>query len=105
MRRESVSSARSRLRPRERIPVRWVLNGARATFRALRSAAQRRVKGVVHSLVPDVTVFNDDDRRLLLVALKVLYHNTDRSLAYGYPISRREVEAMVRRLGGRTDLL
>jgi hypothetical protein len=52
-----------------------------------------------------VSVFNEDDRKLLLVSLKVLYHNLDRSLAYGYPISRKEVQEMVRRLGGRTDLL
>lgn len=56
-------------------------------------------------LEADRTVFNEDDRKLLLVALKVLYHNLDRSFSYGYPITRREVEQMVRRLGGRTDLL
>ena len=63
----------------------------------------------LHSLdleMPAIEVFNDDDRRLLLVALKVLYHNELKvSLALGYPVTKSEIERMVTRLGGRPELL
>lgn len=52
-----------------------------------------------------IAQLSDDDRKLLLVALKVLYHNLERSLAYGYPITGGEVQVMVRRLGGDSRLL
>lgn len=56
--------------------------------------------------MPAIEVFNDDDRRLLLVALKVLYHNELKvSLALGYPVTKSEIERMVTRLGGRPELL
>lgn len=52
-----------------------------------------------------VAALSDDDRKLLLVALKVLFHNLERSLAYGYPITGEEIRVMVRRLGGDSRLL
>jgi hypothetical protein len=65
----------------------------------------RRLKVAVLSLPHSFQEFSDDDRKLLLVGLKVLYHNLDRSVAYGYPITKAEVLVMVRKLGGKPDLI
>jgi hypothetical protein len=52
------------------------------------------------------SVFNNDDRKLLLIALKVLYHNDLKlSLNLGYPVTKREIEEMVSRLGGEPKFL
>ena len=48
---------------------------------------------------------SEEERKLLLLACKVLRENLDRSLVLGWPVTVAEIRSMVRKLGGRADLL
>ena len=48
---------------------------------------------------------DEDERKLLLLALKLLGHNISYSRGMGYPVTIAEVKAMVTKLGGKAELL
>ena len=48
---------------------------------------------------------SEEERKLLLLACKVLRENLDRSLVLGWPVTVAEIRSMVCKLGGRADLL
>lgn len=47
----------------------------------------------------------EDERKLLLVGLKILHSDIDRSMQVGYPVTKGEVKSLVEKLGGRPELL
>lgn len=50
--------------------------------------------------VPKFESLTEDDRRLLLIALRALFHDLRLSHVWGWPVSEAEIKRMVARLGG-----
>lgn len=48
---------------------------------------------------------NEDERRVVLLALKMLFHDIERSRLMGYPVKQADVASIVMKLGGNPKLL
>ena len=47
----------------------------------------------------------EDERKIILLGLKVLYGDIQASRVLGYPVERVAIKVLVQKLGGRPELL